>query len=79
MAKLKEMLPKEKPPRVISVGDIVSQNLHTYNIHPQLTVIDYISLRNQPMPKKQPVEKTVYVANPQGTITDEAISAIKKR
>ena len=29
------------------------------------------------MPKQAPVEKTVYVANPQGTITDEAISAIK--
>ena len=77
MAKLKEMLPKEKPSRVISVGDIVSQNMHTYDIHPQLTVIDYISLRDQPMPKQAPVEKTVYVTNPQGTITDEAISAIK--
>jgi GTP-dependent dephospho-CoA kinase len=77
MAKLKEMLPKEKPPRVISVGDVVSQNLHEYDIHPQLTVIDYISLRDQRMPKQAPVEKTVYVANPQGTITDEAIYAIK--
>lgn len=77
MAKLKEMLLKEKPARVISVGDVVSQNLHAFDIHPQLTVIDYISLRDQRMPKQAPVEKTVYVVNPQGTITDEAISAIK--
>jgi len=77
MTKLKETLPKEKPPRLISVGDVVSQNLHEFNINPQLTVIDYISLRDQRMPKQTPVEKTVYVSNPQGTITDEAISAIK--
>ena len=77
IGKLKEMIKKEKPPRIASVGDVVSQNLHEYNIHPQLTVIDYISLRNQPMPKHPPVEKTVYVKNPQGTITEEASSAIK--
>lgn len=77
MAKLKEMLPKERSQCVISVGDVVSQNMHEYNIQPQLTVIDYISLRDQRMPRQAPVEKTVYVANPQGTITDEAVSAIK--
>jgi uncharacterized protein (UPF0218 family) len=78
MGKLRDMIEKEKPPRIISVGDIVSQNLHACSIHPQLTVIDYVSLRNQVMPKQAPVEKTVYVKNPQGTITEEAISAIKE-
>ena len=77
MDKLKDMVEKEKPKKIISVGDVVSQNLHISNIHPQLTVIDYVSLRNQAMPKQAPVDKTVYVKNPQGTITDEAISAIK--
>ena len=46
MGNLKEMVEKEKPPRIISVGDIVSQNLHKHNIHPQLTIIDNISLRD---------------------------------
>ncbi len=77
MANLKDMLQKEKPPRIVSVGDVVSQNMHEYGIHPQLTVIDYISLRDQAMPKQAPVEKTVYVKNPQGTITEEAIRVIK--
>lgn len=77
MSKLRGMIEEEKPPRVVSVGDVVSQNLHECGIHPQLTVIDYKSLRDKAMPKQAPVEKTVYAANPQGTITEEAISAIK--
>ncbi|MCL5878010.1 MAG: DUF359 domain-containing protein [Candidatus Bathyarchaeota archaeon] len=75
--KLKERIAQEKPPRVVSVGDVVSMNMHVSGIHPQLTVIDYISLRDQVIPKQAPVERTVCVKNPQGTITEEAISAIK--
>ena len=78
MGKLKDIVEKEKPPRIISVGDVVSSNLHKHNIHPQLTIIDNISLRNQPMPEEDAVEKTVYVDNPQGTITQEAILAVKE-
>ncbi|MCL5950027.1 MAG: GTP-dependent dephospho-CoA kinase family protein [Candidatus Bathyarchaeota archaeon] len=78
MDKMKELVEKEKPPKIISVGDIVSRNLHKHNIHPQLTIIDNISLRNQPMPKEDAVEKTVYADNPQGTITQESILAVKE-
>ncbi len=78
MGKMKELVEKEKPPKIISVGDVVSHNLHQHNIHPQLTIIDNISLRNQPIPQEAAVEKTVYVKNPQGTITQEAISAVKE-
>jgi len=77
MAKMKELVESEKPSRIISVGDVVSNNLHLYNLNPQVTIIDNISQRDQPMPQKEEVEKTVYVENPQGTITSEAITAIK--
>jgi GTP-dependent dephospho-CoA kinase len=78
MNKIKELVEAEKPTRIISVGDIVSRNLHKCSINPQLTIIDNVSLRDQKIPKEAPVEKTVYVKNPQGTITHEAIVAIKK-
>ena len=78
MSKLKEIVAKEKPPLIISVGDVVSQNLHKHNFEPQLTIIDNVSLRDQPIPQVADVQKTVYVDNPQGTITQEAISAVKK-
>ena len=78
MGKLKEIVKEEKPPKIVSVGDIVSRNLHKHNIHPQLTIIDNISLRDQPMPKEETAEKTVHANNPQGTITQEAMLAIKE-
>lgn len=77
MDKLKQLMEEEKPPKLISVGDVVSINLHKHNINPQLTIIDNKSLRSQAMPEMTKVEKTVCVANPQGTITEEAASAVK--
>ncbi len=78
MGNLKKMVKKEKPPIIISVGDIVSQNLHEHNLHPQLTIIDKISLRNQKIPAEPVVQKTVCVDNPQGTLTKESISAVEE-
>lgn len=75
---VKELIEAEKPSRLISVGDIVSSNLHENNVHPQLTIIDKKYLRKQTVPEEEHVEKTVYVDNPQGTITQEAINAIKE-
>ena len=77
MAALKTLMNKEKPHTLVSVGDVVSKNLHDYGLHPQLTIVDFISLRDQVMPKLEPVENTVCVVNPQGTITAQAMAAIK--
>ena len=78
MSKFKELVDQEKPSSIISVGDVVSHNLHERNIHPQVTIIDYKFLRTQTLAKMDPVEKTVNVHNPQGKITEEAIIAIKE-
>jgi len=78
MSKMKELVEKEKPLRIISVGDVVSRNLHERGVHPQLTIIDNKSLRNQEATESLTAEKTVYVTNPQGTVTREALIAIKE-
>ena len=78
MAKMKELVRMEKPSRLISVGDVISLNLHKHGIEPQLTIIDNVSLRDKEMPQEKAVEKTVYVDNPQGTITSEAVLAVRK-
>ncbi len=51
MDKIHELIKKEKPSRIISVGDVVSLNLHRYGIEPQLTIIDNFSLREKAMPQ----------------------------
>jgi len=78
MSKMKELVEKEKPPKIISVGDVVSRNLHEHGVHPQLTIIDNKSLRNLAVLERIAAEKTVHVTNPQGTITKEALIAIKE-
>ncbi|HMK94366.1 MAG TPA: DUF359 domain-containing protein [Candidatus Limnocylindrales bacterium] len=78
MRRMKELVEKEKPPRIISVGDVVSSNLHEQGVHPQLTIIDNKSLRGQEAPETIAAEKTVHVVNPQGTITKEALIAVKE-
>jgi hypothetical protein len=76
MTKMMKLVEKEKPLKIISVGDIVSSNLHKHSINPQLTIIDNISMREQKMPQEAEVEKTVYIDNPQATITQEAVAAV---
>jgi GTP-dependent dephospho-CoA kinase len=78
MDKLRELVKTENPVKIISVGDVVSANLHAWGIIPQVSVTD-----NQCMRKKSPSltfeqKKVVKVKNPQGTIAQEAIEAIKE-
>lgn len=77
MKRLWEKIAAEKPPVIVAVGDVVSMNLHAFGFNPQLSIFDGKSLRDQPMPEQAVVEKTVYVENPQGTITEEAEEAVK--
>ena len=78
IAKLRQIAEKDKPPKIITIGDIVSRNFHKNHFNPQLSIFDNVTMRSQRMPPESPVEKTVYVKNPSGTITKEAISAIKE-
>jgi GTP-dependent dephospho-CoA kinase len=78
MNKMKSMINQLKPSRIISVGDVVSLNLHEYGFNPQLSIIDNKSLRTQIMPERTITKNTVHVVNPQGTITKEATVAVKE-
>jgi len=78
MKRLKDIVAKEKPPSIISVGDTVSKNLVKSRMFPQLTIIDNIAMRKSIQPIPLTNEKTVYVNNPPGTITEEARVAIEE-
>jgi uncharacterized protein (UPF0218 family) len=78
MKRFSEMVNKEKPPRIISVGDTVSKNLAKNHFLPQLSIIDNKCMRRNIPPALLATEKTFHVKNPQGTITDEAITAIQE-
>lgn len=77
MAYLKEFLVKHKPPKLISVGDTVTKNIHESSLPVDVSIIDNKCMRKNLQPQKIS-EPAVYVKNPQGTITDEAVNAIKQ-
>lgn len=78
MKSLRDIVEKEKPHCIISVGDTVSRNLVKSRILPQLSIIDNVCMRKKVEQRTPPaVDQTVYVKNPQATITQEAITAIK--
>jgi uncharacterized protein (UPF0218 family) len=77
MNALKEIVEREKPSEIISVGDTVSRNLHKYHMIPHVSITDNQSMRKKLRPKTFPGKRVVKVKNPQGSITNEAILEIQ--
>lgn len=78
MKKLEELVIKEKPAMIISVGDVVSENMAKHGILTHLAILDNRVMRQPRKPVVLKVNQTIHVKNPPGTITDEAWLAVKK-
>ncbi len=78
MARFKDILEKEKPECLISVGDIVSKNLVRIGCVPQVMILDNKAMRKPTEPVPLASERTIRVENPAATITEEAIGAIQE-
>ena len=78
MKKFKTIVEKEQPPVIISVGDTVSKNLAENRLFPRLAIVDNRVMRNSIRPIPLTQEKTIHLKNPPGTITEEAVSAIRE-
>jgi uncharacterized protein (UPF0218 family) len=78
MEKLKELIEKEKPSIIISVGDIVSIHMIEYGIALNILIIDNKTMRKPIQPIIVNADQTLYTKNPAGTITNEAWNTIKR-
>jgi uncharacterized protein (UPF0218 family) len=78
IGKLRALIEKEKPPCIIAVGDMVSKNLTDANINLKLVIVDNKIMRANIEPVKVTAEEERDVKNPPGTITFEALDAIKE-
>jgi uncharacterized protein (UPF0218 family) len=76
MKTLGKVIQDKQPSAVISVGDTVSKNLAKNDFTPQLSIVDNKCMRKSVAPARLAADQTVYVKNPQGTITYEADEAI---
>lgn len=77
MEQLRCIVEEDKPTKIISVGDMVSRNLHKYDIIPQVSIFDNQTKRVKIEPHIFPNKEILQVKNPQGKITQEAINAIQ--
>jgi len=77
MPKLKEMVERLHPPKIITVGDVVSTEARGAGIRANLAIIDGKTMRHGYAPPISKTQATLHVANPAGTITQESWQTIK--
>ena len=76
--KLKEVIVKEKPPRVILVGDTVSRNALQMGLAANVMIIDSQEKRGKAVPFRLSVEHTFQTQNPAGKINSEAWGVVSE-
>ena len=77
MKKLKAIIKKDSPSRVISVGDIVSQHMLDFGLPLDVLIVDNKTMRKAINPIVVDVDQTLYAKNPSGTITEDAWNVIR--
>ncbi len=78
MTMLKILIGKEKPAKIVTIGDQVSQDLTDHAILPDILIVDNKIMRKEISPILATADRVINVTNPAGTITDEAWSAMEK-
>jgi len=78
MRKLKELIEKERPLMVISVGDVVSNNMMTHVVSPRVLIVDNKVMREPITPISVEADHTLHAKNPPGTLTNEAWSVVQE-
>lgn len=78
MKKLKELVEREKPSKIISVGDIVSDSMSRHDIPPHLMILDNKVMREAITPILLEADQTLHLKNPAGTLTDQAWTIVQK-
>jgi len=78
MKRLAQLIQKEKPECIISVGDVVSQNMLKQGFQTQIIIVDNKIMRESTKPIKTTLNKIIKVKNPTGTLAPETWTAIEE-
>jgi len=78
MKKLKELIKKEKPSKIISVGDSVSESMTRHGVSPQVLIVDNKVMREPIQPIAVDADQTLHLKNPAGTLAEEAWTVMKE-
>jgi uncharacterized protein (UPF0218 family) len=78
MPRLRMLIHQNKPPKVTTVGDVVSRETLATGIQVNLRIVDQMTLRKSINPIEIKAEVTYRVRNPAGVITRQAWDAIRE-
>jgi len=78
MQRLRELIDKEKPSVLISVGDVVSSNMISHDIQPRVLIVDNKVMRKRIAPIQVRVNQTLHLRNSAGTLAEEAWGVIRE-
>jgi len=72
IVKLKNLVKKESPPKLISVGDAVTKSIIENGMVPDVFILDDKIMREPIVPLNLASDHTLMVENPPGTLSEEA-------
>lgn len=78
LKRLKELIDEEKPSMLISVGDVVSNNMMKHGIQPEVLIVDNKVMRKKIKPIQVKTNQTLHLKNPAGTLTEEAWTVMRE-
>jgi uncharacterized protein (UPF0218 family) len=78
MPRLRTLIQQNRPPKVTTVGDVVSRETLATGIQVNLRIVDQMTLRKSINPIEIKAEVTYRVRNPAGVITRQAWDAIRE-
>ena len=76
--RLRALIDKEKPAMLISVGDVVSNNMMKQGIQPGVSIVDNKVMRKKIKPIQIKANKTLHLKNPPGTLTEKAWTVVRE-
>jgi len=78
LRELKRIVDREKPPMIITVGDVTSYHAYRKGLNPDVMIIDNTIERVPVTPFDIPAEKELTLKNLKGTISDNAWEVIRE-
>jgi len=78
MKELSELILRMKPKFIISVGDIVSQNLLRHGIQARIIIVDNRVMRESSEPIETTMSSRMNVRNPAGALTPETWQVVEQ-
>src|SRR3990172_8352295 len=76
--KLLRLIEREKPSKLVTVGDVVSRETWKAGLRVNLRIVDHKVMRNRVDPTEFPSMATYRARNPAGVITMEAWNTVKR-